>query len=93
MRQIRYVSTGGRSPNILVRAAGIIVGLIALGFSIVLGGVVLAGLIGIGLIVGLVLYARFWWLARKVRQGDYDERIVEAEYRVIEVNEPDDDVR
>jgi len=93
MRQTRYIRIENRPPNILVRVAGTILGLVALGFAIIVGGLLLAGLIGIALIGGMALYARLWWLGRKAVRGDHEERIVEAEYQVIDTAEPNDQAR
>ena len=95
MPQIRYVRLGGRPVNPFLQIAGIIVGLIVLGIAIVVGGFVLAALIGLGLIAWVVLYARAWWLMRRTpgertRPGHRGEEIVEAEYRVIETTRRED---
>lgn len=58
--------------------------------AVLLGGIVLAAIIGFFLIIGTIVYIRLWWLARKAaRRGK--EEFVEAEYRVIEVSEIEED--
>ena len=48
-----------------------------------LGLFILAGLVGFGLIIGIVVYARLWWLQRKMAKAP-DSQYVEAEYTVID---------
>jgi hypothetical protein len=93
MRYVRYTSLARPPQNPFVRAALFVCGLVVFGFAIVIGGVLLAGLIGLGLLAALVIYARVWWLTRAARRGSTHESgredVFEAEYRVIE--EPDRD--
>ncbi len=96
MRYIRFNNLGanlrGRPPrNPFVQALGLIVGIIAFIGAIVVGGLVLAALVGFLLIAGLIIYLRVWWLARKLRRGQRDDSIVEAEYQVIDISKSDDD--
>ena len=93
MRRIRYVKIEQRPVNALLQAAGIIVGLIALAFAVIIGGFLLAGLIGLALIAWLVIYVRLWWLGRTARRKHNKEEFVEAEYRVIDQTETDDGTR
>ncbi len=76
----------------MVRVLGLIVGIILFIGAVVLGGLVLAALIGFFLVAGLVIYVRIWWLTRKAgrRQQPADDSI-EAEYQVIDTSESEDD--
>ena len=86
MRNIRY--TVQRPPNLFTQIVGLVVGIGLFVLAIVIGGFVLAGLLGIGLIAWLVISARIWWLTRNAeQQRDADGRVVEAEYRVVEVTD------
>ena len=99
MPQIRYVRLGRGPVNPLMQIIGVIVGLVVLAVAVVVGGFVLAAMIGFALIAWLVFYARAWWLMRGVnRDGEQPgagsrggEEIVDAEYRVIETTRSDDD--
>lgn len=89
MRNIRY--TAQRPPNLFAQIIGLIVGMGLFVLAIVIGGFLLAGLLGFGLIAWLVISARVWWLTRNAeRQQDVDGRIVEAEYRVVDVTDHDE---
>jgi predicted lipid-binding transport protein (Tim44 family) len=89
MRNIRY--TVQQPPNLFVQIIGLILGIGLFAFAIVIGGFLLAGLLGLGLIAWLVISVRIWWLSRKAeRQRDVEGHIVEAEYRVVEMTERDD---
>lgn len=89
MRNIQY--TGQRPPNLFAQLIGLVVGVGLFVLAIVIGGFLLAGLLGIGLIAWLVISARLWWLTRNAdRREDVGGRIVEAEYRVVEVTDPDE---
>lgn len=61
--------------------------------AVVLGGIVLAALIGFLLVAGLIIYVRVWWLTRKAGLQKRDDSFVEAEYHVVDTSEPDDDRR
>jgi membrane protein implicated in regulation of membrane protease activity len=74
-----------------VQGAAFILGIVLFGLAIVIGGFLLAGLLGLGLIAWLVISARIWWLTRNAaRRRDTDERIVDAEYHVVEVSDRDE---
>ena len=89
MRNIRY--TVQRPPNVFLQIVGFVLAIGLFAFAIVIGGFILAGLLGLGLIAWLVISVRIWWLKRNVsQQRDAGEHIVEAEYRVVEMTEPDD---
>jgi len=89
MNNLRY--TVRQPPNLFVQIVGFILGIGLFAFAVVIGGFLLAGFLGLGLIAWLVISARIWWLTRKAEQRrDAEERIVEAEYRVVESTERDD---
>lgn len=102
MSQKRYVRIEGRPGNMLFQGLGIVLGLLALMAAVIVGGFLLAALIGVGLIAWVVIYIRIWWLTRqggKIRQGgktrnagrtEGSQDIVEAEYTVITTSEADD---
>lgn len=71
--------------------------------SVVVGGIVLAALVGFVLLAVAVIYVRVWWLQRKMSAaggkgragagiGERDD-VVEAEYRVIDITGPDENGR
>lgn len=74
-------------------------GLLLIG-AVLIGAVILAIALGLALIVGLVVYARVWWLKRKFarsgstgagRRPGSGEQTLEVEYTVIrERDDPDD---
>ena len=89
MRNIRY--TVPHQPNLFVQIVGAILGIGLFAFAVVIGGFLLAGLLGLGLIAWLVISIRIWWLTRKAEERrDAEAHIVEAEYRVVEMTERDD---
>lgn len=89
MRNIRY--TVKQPPNLFAQIIVLIVGVGLFVLAIVIGGFLLAGLLGLGLIAWLVISARVWWLSRnREQQRDVEGRIVEAEYRVVEVTDRDE---
>jgi small-conductance mechanosensitive channel len=74
-------------------------GLLLIG-AVLIGAVILAVALGLALIVGVIVYARIWWLKRKFarsgsagarrREGTGQETL-EVEYTVVrERDEPDD---
>jgi len=94
---------GRKPPNPFVQALAIVLALVAFVLSVVVGGIVLAGLVGFVLLAVIVIYIRVWWLQRKfsaaVREdragagrGDA-ENVVEGEYRVIDITSPDETER
>ena len=63
MPKIRYINIGSRKPrNPLVQALVLISGLVLFGVAVFVGGIILAGMFGLFLLVGLALYIRVWWL-------------------------------
>ena len=79
--------------NPFVRILGLVGGIILFIVAALIGGIVLAALIGLSLIAGLIIYFRLWWLTRKAGLQRRDESYVEAEYRVIDPSAPDSDRR
>lgn len=48
-----------------MQALAFVIGLMVFGLAVFVGGIVLAGLFGLFLLIGLVLYLRVWWLSTK----------------------------
>ena len=91
MPQVRYARIDRRPRNPLLQVVGFVFGLAMLGAAIIPGGFLLIGLLGFLLIGAIVVYARLWWLRRKVgREGGQGPQIIETDYRVIDSSEPDD---
>ena len=93
MRQIRFIRIDQPPRSVLMQIVGFVVGFVALIVAVILGGFLLAALLGFALIAAVVIYARVWWTMRKTQnvpgRGDGDQ-IIETEYRVIETTETDD---
>jgi hypothetical protein len=93
MPRIRYVAVEGPPRNPLLQFLGFVAGLGLLAVSFVFGAFLIAALVGVGLIVGIAVYARLWWLQRRMArtgkgkgEGDY----IETEYTVVERHPTDD---
>lgn len=88
MQHQRHIRIERRPGNVIFQVAGVVLALIALMGAVVIGGFLLAGLIGIALVAWLVIFIRLWWLSRKLgsqaANGGRTERYVEAEYQVID---------
>ena len=89
MPQKQYIRIERRPGNILLQSLGVFLGLLALMAAVIVGGFLLAALIGVGLIAWLVIYLRIWWLTRKMGKPDGQSDVVEAEYTVISTVERD----
>lgn len=79
----RYTST-----NPLFQIIALILAVMLLGFIVTVGAFIMAGLFGLAVVGGLVLYARLWWGRRKLRNRRNTSatargRVFEGEY-VIE---------
>ena len=81
------------SDNPLVHFAGLIVGGLTAIAAVLLGAVLLSLLLGLALIGGAVVFARLWWLRRRMGKtararrrpgGSAAANIVEVEYTVVE---------
>jgi membrane protein implicated in regulation of membrane protease activity len=89
------------SGNPLVQALSVIVFGVLLVGAIIMGAFVLAALVGVGLIAFAVLAVRVWWFRRKLRnrapseasRGPQGERLIEAEYEVLDVERRERDRR
>lgn len=89
------------SSNPLVQALSVLVFGVLLVGAIIMGAFVLAALVGVGLIAFAVLAVRVWWFKRKLKnrppgdgpRGPQGERLIEAEYEVIEVERRERDER
>jgi len=82
-----------KPPNPFVQLLTLIAGVAVFALSVLIGGIVLAALVGFILLTMIIIYVRVWWLQRKLgaaaRSRDA-ETYVDAEYRVIDVSERDD---
>jgi hypothetical protein len=63
---------------------GFLTGLLVFAATFVLGFFLLAGILGLVLIFGLVVYLRMWWLRRKMVAGAQEDHVLEGEYRVVD---------
>lgn len=94
MRYIRFSNIRGSRPaNPFVQALGLVVGIVLFIGAVLLGGLVIAALMGFLLVAGLIIYVRVWWLTRKAGLRQQEDSFVEAEYQVIECTKPDDERR
>jgi hypothetical protein len=106
MRYVRFDNFRKPSPrNPFAQLLGLIGGIVVFAAAVLLGGIVLAAIIGFFLIAGVILYVRIWWLTRKAgqnrregrqegrREGRREDSFVEAEYQVVEPSGPDDERR
>ena len=79
-----------RQTNPFIQLLGLIAGFVFFIAAVLLGGIVLAAIIGMLLIGALVFYIRVWWITRKIRSGQQpgsgqgQASYVEAEYRVVD---------
>ena len=89
MPQIRYIAVERRPRSLIAQIAAFLLGVAVLVASVVLGAFVLAGLLGFALIVGVVFFARLWWLRRQMARAGGGEDIIETEYSVIETRDRD----
>ena len=89
MPRIRYVAVDGPPRNPLLQFFGLVAGLGLLALSFVFSVFLFAALVGLGLVAGLVLYARLWWLRRRMAR-EADGEYLETEYTVVERRETDD---
>ena len=79
--------------NPILQALYFVVGGILLIGAVIVGAVVLAFVLGFAIVVGLVVYARVWWLSRKLagrrgspspgRDGSSGSEVLEVEYTVV----------
>ncbi len=72
-----------------------IVGGIVLIGAVLMGAVILAIALGIAIILGLVIYARVWWLKRKLGRSARSRRqagddVLEVEYTVVDERDEQD---
>lgn len=90
----------GKPPNPFVQLLGFVAALVAFAIAVLIGGIFLAGLVGFVLLAVLVIYVRVWWLRRQLsaagRAGPGNAgtppegEIVDGEYRVIDIADPDE---
>ena len=89
MPRFRYVAVEGPPRNPLLQFLGFVVGLGLFAVAFVFGAFLLAALVGLGLVAGLVIYLRLWWLARRSARARDDEYL-ETEYTVLERHRRDE---
>lgn len=85
----------GSSGNPLAQILSVLVFGALLAVALVMGFVMIAMLLGLGVILTVVFVVRGWWLRRKFRGGPPGDgpgpangrRMIEGEYKVV--NEPD----
>ena len=88
-------SSFGTSGNPLWQALSLLVfGVLLIG-AVVMGAVILAVVLGVAVIGAIALYARLWWLRRKVGSATTaggaeaaTGRLIDAEYTVVEERDP-----
>lgn len=87
-----------KPPNPFVQLLTLIAGAAVFFVSVLIGGIILAALVGFILLTMVIIYVRVWWLQRKLvaaarsREGGAgkSKQFVDAEYRVINVTERDE---
>jgi len=89
MPRIRYVAVEGPGKNPLLRFLAFVAGIGLFALSFVFGALLLAALLGLGLIVGIAVYVRLWWLRRRMSRSR-DSEYIETEYTVVERHKKDD---
>ena len=89
MSRIRYVAVDSPRRNPVLQFLGFVAGLGLLAVSFVFGAFLFAALVGLGLVAGLLVYARLWWLRRRMSREVSDE-FIETEYTVVERHETSD---
>ena len=81
-----------KPPNPFIQLLTLLAGAAVFALSVLIGGIVLAALVGFILLTMIIIYIRVWWLQRKLgaaaRSRDA-ETYVDAEYDVIDVSERD----
>ena len=98
MRYVRFDNLQNSGPpNPFVKVLGLVVGAVLFVAAVLLGGIMIAAVVGFFLIAGMVIYVRVWWLTRKAglnrKKRRHDDAFVEAEYQVIDPSRPDDEQR
>jgi hypothetical protein len=78
-----------RTPvNPLLQVVYFILGGIVLIGVVLMGAVILAIALGVALILGVVIYARVWWLRRKLARAGHESGgpadVLEVEYTVVD---------
>lgn len=86
---IRAMNPNGKPSNPFVQFLGLIFGFVVFLAAVLLGGIVLAAIIGFILIAVMIVYVRVWWLTRKAAGSRQQENYVEAEYQVIDSEDDD----
>ncbi|MEO8467934.1 MAG: hypothetical protein ABI640_21650 [Gammaproteobacteria bacterium] len=95
-----------RSGNPLAQILSILVFAVLLAAALIMGAVVVAVMLGLGVIFATVLAVRVWWFRRKLRsappaESGYEppppgggkapqKRLIEGEYEVVKRSDADD---
>ncbi len=82
-----------RPTNPIIQVLGLVAGMIFFIGAALLGGIVLAAIMGFLLVAGLVIYVRVWWMMRKAGRRQRNDAFVDAEYKVIDTSKRDGDRR
>jgi len=80
--------------NLILQVLYFVGGGILLIGAVIVGAVVLAFVLGFAIVIGLVIYARVWWLSRKLVRGQATSgsgpgagpsgsKVLEVEYTVV----------
>ena len=87
-----------KPPNPFVQLLTLIAGAAVFFLAVLIGGIVLAALVGFILLTMIVIYVRVWWLQRKLvaaarskgKGAGESGQVVDGEYRVIDVTQRDE---
>jgi hypothetical protein len=82
------IYTIGTPTNPFLQVVYFILGGLLLIGAVLMGAVILSFAFALALVVGLVIYARVWWLRRKLRRSGggagAEGDVLEVEYRVVD---------
>lgn len=80
------IYTFGAPTNTFLQVVYFILGGLLLIGAVLMGAVILAVALGLAIILALVVYARVWWLRRKLRRSgrQAEDNVLEVEYTVVE---------
>lgn len=89
---------GRRLPagNPLANALVVVIGVLAIGLSLVIGFVAFIALAGLFLVMAAIVGIRLWWQGRRTgrrprrRAGQPADGVIEGEFRVVSRQEPDE---
>ena len=89
----RYRNTRFPAGNPLANALVVVVGVLAIGLSLVVGFVAFVALAGLFLVLAAVAGLRLWWQARRHgrRPAGRRDDVIEGEFRVVSRERRDED--